>query len=154
MDSFEFSSLPGVKFELQDPGWFSGFALMANGQTLKPKGKYINYTSAEGREFKIEIKRSGLDLHAPTFILEGESVTPREPLPGWQVAFAAIPLLLIGIGGAIGGAVGAITWGLNLKLLRAKQPLPLRLVFCLLSAGGAAIAYFALAMLFGLLLGR
>ncbi|MGW5776172.1 hypothetical protein [Streptomyces sp. NPDC003863] len=62
-------------------------------------------------------------------------------LAPWQTALAALPLALLFIGGAIGGAVGALGMATNVKIAKTQLPTPVKAV-AMLGVGLAAVGVF------------
>lgn len=82
---FRFQSLPDVTFAFQTGGFFSGWKVLADGEVCNKKGNQIFYTHTDGKEYTILVK-PGLDFSAPAFELEGEKVSPLQPLPVYLLA--------------------------------------------------------------------
>ena len=70
----------------------------------------------------------------------------------------ALPIGLVAVGGAIGGAFGGLGWYLNQKIMRSNRSAPVRYALAVLTLVGAVAVYFAsvvvLAMLFPNLFGQ
>ncbi|MEU2231975.1 hypothetical protein [Streptomyces vietnamensis] len=62
-------------------------------------------------------------------------------LAPWQTALAALPLALLFVGGAIGGAVGALGMVTNVKIAKTQLPTPVKAV-AMLGVGLAAVGVF------------
>lgn len=74
--------------------------------------------------------------------------TPRK-LEWYEQAAAGLPLILLFVGGAIGGACGGLGYGINATIFRTDLPTPAKYALSLLVSGGAAMLY---VMLVGLLM--
>jgi hypothetical protein len=68
-------------------------------------------------------------------------------LPKWQAVLAIFPLSLIAVGGALGGAIGALAMGVNLKLARTQLTAAPKALSMVCVALGAVTTYLALAAL-------
>lgn len=55
----------------------------------------------------------------------------------------ALPIGLIVVGGAIGGACGGAAWVVNQKIMRSNGSAPVRYLLVALTFVGAVVAYFA-----------
>ncbi|WP_030685317.1 hypothetical protein [Streptomyces globisporus] len=66
-------------------------------------------------------------------------------LSPWQKALAALPLALLFVGGAIGGALGALGAFANVRIARTQLPAPLKAAAMLGVALAAAVVLFAVA---------
>ncbi len=55
--------------------------------------------------------------------------------------FAAWPMCMMLVGGAIGGGLGGLAWGLNTAILKSNLPSPAKFVLMILSGLAAFAAY-------------
>ena len=62
-----------------------------------------------------------------------------------QLIFMAWPIALVAVGGAIGGACGAIAWAINAQIMKSSLSSPLRYSLCVVT-GLAAIGLWMLAV--------
>jgi len=58
--------------------------------------------------------------------------------------FCAWPLLLVGIGGALGGMLGAMAWMLNVKIMKSDFIAAVTIPAVILVGLGAIAAYFVI----------
>jgi hypothetical protein len=69
-----------------------------------------------------------------------------------ELVFAAWPIALVAVGGAIGGLCGGLAWAVNTKIMSSGMSAPMRYGLCVLTGVGAIglwlLAVFALAMAF------
>jgi hypothetical protein len=69
-----------------------------------------------------------------------------------EIIFAAWPIALVAVGGAIGGACGALGFAINYKIMGSTMSAPVRYGLCVLVGLGAIglwlLAVFALAAAF------
>ena len=75
-----------------------------------------------------------------------EPKPPEVPLAWYQHLWLALPIVLVHVGGAIGGACGGGAWVLNVKVFRKTKHPILRYVWTGLISVGAVIAYFVIAL--------
>lgn len=113
--------IPGVagQVQLERAGMFSGARLLVAGQPATKKGltKYLlPGTNTETIEARLKESLRGAEV-----IVEGKSypLGPRIPLGLGILVFA--PLGLIGVGGALGGAIGAAGMVLNRSIASSKR---------------------------------
>jgi len=70
-------------------------------------------------------------------------VTQPQGLPVMAHALCGWPLILVVLGGAIGGALGALAYGINIAIYKAKMPVMFKLILNL-GVGFSAIAVWLL----------
>jgi hypothetical protein len=137
--------LPGVskRVEVTEPGALSGMRVEVDGEALPRKGwlrpVYAVPTDGGGSmdvEVRFDAFRGGLQLKGPEF-----SVRAGEPIPTALAVLAFLPFALAGVGGAIGGAMGAIGWLANRQVAAQRWPLPARIVLMLAITVVAALAW-------------
>jgi hypothetical protein len=75
----------------------------------------------DGREVEATWKATFLGLDVPALLVDGKPVPLVEPLPWYQIAWCAIPILLLLVGGALGAMIGMVTTAINLKIVRANS---------------------------------
>ena len=78
--------------------------------------------------------------------------TAKQKLNTVELVFAAWPMALVAVGGAIGGLCGGIGWAVNAAIMGSKLSAPVRYGLCVLVGIGAIglwfVAVFLLAMAF------
>jgi hypothetical protein len=83
---------------------------------------------------------------------EQSTVSAQRKLTTLEQVVCAVPLLLIFVGGAIGGAAGGLAWAINQKIMGGNASAPVRYGLTVLTFVGAVGLYFTaifiLAMLF------
>jgi hypothetical protein len=96
--------------------------ILVNGQPTLPgkdKNQFI-VKSETGIETTIDLTVSNLFDILPTVELNGSPVRIAKPLAWYECVVIALPLILIGIGGAIGGMVGAIAVTFTRSVMRSN----------------------------------
>jgi hypothetical protein len=140
------------RLTVQTAGWFSWPKLLVNGSLAeKHKGRFT-VVSDSGQETVIELKYNFLDP-VPKVKVAGETLELVPSLRWFEYAWIGIPLLLVLIGGAIGGFVGAIGAAANGRVFRGAYSTPAKYGLSALIALGALITYVILAIAFHLLIG-
>ena len=145
--------IPGFEehtLTVRSAGLFSGYKLYID-NILAPKsgGVYILKNSAgEGIEIKL---KSGIDP-LPRVEANGETYQLASKFKSHEWAICSIPLILVAIGGALGGAIGATGMYVNARVLRSNLPAFLKYIAALVVSGATFVLYFVLAMAFHLLM--
>jgi hypothetical protein len=106
---------------MRDPA-FKTTVLMLDGATA-PAGtakRSFLLTRDDGRQVEATLKSGGLDP-LPKVVVDGETILAAPALPGWQMFLAALPLIMIALGGAVGGALGGVGFTLNMMALRLED---------------------------------
>jgi hypothetical protein len=130
---FKLPETDGPEIEVIDPFW-----------TLRPKvyvdQKEIKHLKEKGKPYSIKltdgtIKKIFIDDGLPDFVLhvwvDGKKLPLLRKLHAWEYVIAYSPLVLLSLGGAIGGGLGAIAAVTNLKILRFNCPTILRIILIL-----------------------
>jgi hypothetical protein len=140
------------RLAVETAGWFTGPKLLVNGLGAeKRKGSYLVASDA-GVETSVKLKYNFLDP-IPKVSIGDESVELAPSLQWYAYVWIGIPVLLIFIGGAIGGFVGALGALANARVFRSDFSTPAKYGISVLISVGAFIAYVALAIIFQLLIG-
>lgn len=134
-----------------EPGPLSALKVEVDGQPLERKGwlrPIYTVPTGEGTSVDIEVRwdafRGGLQVKGPEI-----DVRAGVPIPTPLAVLAFLPFALAGIGGAVGGALGAIGWVVNRTIAGLPWPLPARVVLMLGVTIVAALAWGVLAMVIG-----
>lgn len=119
-NSFQLSDFPGARFELETSMWTGRSKLFMNGNLLEQaneKGKPFLIPADKGQFVKAFPKASFPDT-VPVLEINGTVNYVTEKLNWYQYLIAAIPMVLVLIGGAIGGVIGIISTMFNLSIFR------------------------------------
>ena len=87
------------------------------------------------------------EVNSPSGQADAQAASPPAEeikVPAWGYIVCGWPLLMIVIGGAIGGALGGAAFGINLGIFKSELPIPLKIVFILLSGMGAFAIWLAI----------
>ena len=68
-------------------------------------------------------------------------------LTWYQIAWALLPVGLVGVGGALGGACGVAAAAVNLKVMQSARGSARKYLLCVVISVAAAVAWFVLATL-------
>jgi hypothetical protein len=123
--------------------------ILVNGQPAisgKDKNQFI-VKSETGIETTIDLKATNLFDIVPTVELNGSSIKIVKPLAWYECVVIALPLILIGIGGAIGGVVGAIAVTFTRSVMRSNLNPAIRYAASIGVTFIAIIVWFMLAIM-------
>lgn len=99
-------------------------------------------------------KQGLLGLDVPQLIVDGKVVMLVEPLKWYEYVWAGLPVLLVFIGGALGGLIGASAYVLNIKVFRLTMNYFLKYVVTTGVFVLAFVVYVAAALFVSSLIGR
>lgn len=129
------------KLEIRPAGMFKGIRLYLDGQNVKLKRGKATVKDDNGVEREVKINPNVFD-HLWVDI-EGEKYYPMGMLTRMERLFVFMPLALIMIGGAIGGAVGAFATFTNTNLVREFKDSPImKYGMCMVSTSLAVMIWF------------
>lgn len=112
----------GQTLEVQPGGLFSGPKVFVNHQPApKGKGREVLLRRNDGTSVVATLKPSVLGLDVPQLVVEGKTIRVIDPLKWYVWVWIALPILLVFVGGALGGIVGAVGLTTNAKIVRSKM---------------------------------
>jgi hypothetical protein len=122
--------------------------LYQNDWEVKKKGWTAKYpVHAENGDTELLTLTKGLDFtYVATF--RNKKYPLESKFSVFEYILVALPLLLMFIGGALGGAIGAIGAFAISSVIRAEKSIPVQILYSLLISGGCYGIYFVLSMLF------
>lgn len=114
--------LAGRKVEVETRAVFGGARVLVDGQPAPkgPRRAQFLVRGTDGRDSVLELKTSVLDP-VPQVLWAGQTIKLEEALKWYQWLWSGVPLLLVFLGGAIGGLVGAVAVTLNVRILRSDM---------------------------------
>lgn len=136
-----------IEVDIKNNG-FSAPKLFLNGLPAPPapkRGEFLLHDD-NGREVVARFKNNFPDT-VPQLIIGDQTVRLAEPLAWYQWIWAGAPLILILLGGAIGGAIGALGLTLNTQIMRSDQNPFLRYFLSGLVTVGVFVGWFIIAAL-------
>jgi hypothetical protein len=141
-DGFE-----GRQLVVESAGWFAGAKLMLDGQPAPkgPKRGQLLLRRNDGVDVVAQLRNIFVDP-IPQVVIDGKTIKLAEPLPWYAWVWSALPLMLLFLGGALGGLLGAVAMTINGRVFRADMNGPLKFIATGAISLVAAIAYFALAV--------
>lgn len=128
---------------------FGGSKLLVDGQPAPkgPKRSQFLVRGTDGRDSVVELKKV-LPDPVPQVLWAGQTIRLEEPLAWYQWLWVCIPLVLMFVGGAIGGVVGAVAMTINTRILRSKLSGLLRYATTAIVSALAGGAYVVIARMF------
>jgi hypothetical protein len=116
--------LPGFEgqtVEVQSGGLFSGAKLFVNGKQVGkgPKRGELLLTDSYGSKVIATWRNNFLDV--PNLFMEGKIIRVVEPLKWYEWLWNGLPVALIFIGGALGGALGFLAVSINMSIFRSQH---------------------------------
>jgi hypothetical protein len=135
------------RLAVETAGWFSGSKLLVNGAIAEKRKGRFTVPSDSGAEVSIELKYNLLDP-IPKVKIGDETLELAPPLQWYEYAWIGIPILLVFVGGAIGGLVGAMGARANGRVFRGNHGAPAKYGISALITIGVPVAYIVLATLF------
>ena len=119
---FTIDNFPNTTFELESSVW--------NGRSyLYMDGKLLKQSTEKGLPFLIPAKtgnikgypKSSFPDFAPSIVIDGQKHLVASKLEWYQFTLAALPVLLVFFGGAMGGALGIAATIFNFQAFRSES---------------------------------
>ena len=110
----------GRNFKAIDRGIFKPLEIHLDGKKIDRKNfKYI-VTDNQGTDVEIKFNHGFLVDMGSALTIKDKTIHLREPLKWYEYLFAGWPILMMFIGGAIGGGLGAAAASINIKIFRSR----------------------------------
>ncbi|GAA1726571.1 hypothetical protein [Aeromicrobium alkaliterrae] len=87
-----------------------------------PRQGSFTLTRTDGTQVEARFTAVNLGLDVPQLLVEGRTYDAVAPLPGWHVAWAAAPVLLVFVSCLVGLVVGVLVGFVNIQILRRVEP--------------------------------
>jgi hypothetical protein len=152
-------ALPGsstASCRLKKSLWLGQLRLWYQGREIprsKEKGKpFLIPGAANGEHVRVHVKGGAFDL--PGIQVDGVKVVLGRPLSTLEYIVGGIPLVLVFMGGAIGGATGAVGAMCNYRVLRSTTPTPKKVLGVVAVSALSFLTYLVLAVIAQTLLKR
>jgi hypothetical protein len=140
------------RLAVETAGCFTGPKLIVNGAiAIKHKGIY-SVASDTGVQIPIKVKYNWLDP-VPKIIVGDDSVELAPSLKWYEYVWGGIPIVLVFVGGALGGFVGALGACANGRIFRSNRDAYAKYGISALITFGAIFAFVILSTAFHLLVG-
>jgi hypothetical protein len=139
--------IPGAKSQVQirPMGWLRGARLFQDGKRAPWHrwGKSWLVELEDGGQVEVRYLPISLIYTLPCLEIAGRRVELGERIPTGLVVLALLPLLMVPVGGALGGALGGIGAAFNLHLARGNRGAGIKaalMLAVLVAAGALAVA--------------
>jgi len=141
------------KLAVRTAGWFSGTKVLLNGVPLKRvKGTYPALAD-DGTQVPVRLSGAFGDP-IPKLRVGEEVVQLAKPLAWYEYAWAALPMLLLFVGGVLGAVMGLFGSYSNFRIFRSSRGGAAKYALSGLSSIITVVVFLALVIAFRLLLGR
>ena len=138
-----------------DNSQLTGLKVFADGERLsrlRQRGRPTwQVTMADGTTHRVGFSGTMTGLRA--IVDDGQVIELERRLAPWELILAVLPIGLVGIGGAVGLAAGAIGVLANLTVARQPWPVAVRVVASLGVLAAAAVAWYLVAVAFSNVVG-
>jgi len=131
---------------LRPSGLFAGAAILCDGRPATRSGRAFTVNDNQGAPVAFQLKGSIFDP-IPAVQAGDRLIRFAPPLTWYEYVWIALPLALVVLGGALGGACGAAAAVINARLLRSSQPMWVRYGQGVLVILGATLVWVVLALL-------
>lgn len=133
-------------------GPFSAPKVLVDGTIAEKNGDAWLVPGAEGASIPVTLMGRGLDP-LPAVQVAGKTLSLAPPLRWFEYLWAALPLALVALGGALGGVFAVLAAYINLYLLRARHGSAARYGLTGAVTVGAICLYYLLGIALVLMLG-
>jgi len=137
VDGFE-----GHSLVLHSSNFFSGPKLTFDGSVLpkgQKRGQFILKRN-DGAEVTVELKVVNFLDPVPQVYIGGIHIEAAPPLQWYEVLVCCLPIMLI-LGGALGGALGAGSSMLNMFIFRTSLPIYLKYTIAIVVLAAASMVW-------------
>lgn len=112
----------GRQLVVESAGFFSGPRLLLDGQPASkgPKRGQLLLRRNDGVNVIAQLRGVFVDP-IPQVTVDGKPIKIAEPLPWYVWVWSGLPLILLFLGGALGGGLGAVAMTINGRIFRAAM---------------------------------
>jgi hypothetical protein len=152
--SVNLEGFEGQKIEVQPAGFFGSPKLLVNGVEARkgPKRGTMILRRNDGREVVAAWSNSFLDV--PKLVVDNKTIHVVKPLAWYEWIWNGWPIVLLFVGGALGGGLGALALSINLSVFRSEQNTFFKYFLTGAISVGAVIVYLIAGIGLNLLLNR
>jgi hypothetical protein len=128
------------------PAGFFGPQLLQNGVALKKQKGCYTVVNSTGQQVSIKLKGRFMDP-VPRVVIGSDTIDLAPALKWYEYTWAGFPIILLAVGGALGGGLGAAAAFSNMNTFRSDRSTAAKFVLTGLTSFAAAGTWFILAML-------
>jgi len=149
--SIQAEGFEGRQVIFESSGWFAGPRLLIDGQPASkgPKRGQFLLRRNDGVDVIAQLRGAFVDP-IPQVIIDGRPIKIAEALPWYVWAWSGLPLVLLFMGGALGGGLGAAAMAINGRVFRADMHTALKFTITGLISLAATFGFFTLAIILNL----
>ncbi len=138
----------GRQLVVESAGFFAGPRLMLDGQPASkgPKRGQLLLRRNDGVAVIAQLRGVFVDP-IPQATVDGKKIKIAEPLPWYVWIWSGLPLVLLFMGGALGGGLGAVAMTINGRIFRADMHGALKFAITGAISLVATLVFFTLAIL-------
>jgi hypothetical protein len=138
----------GRQLVVESAGFFAGPRLMLDGQPASkgPKRGQLLLRRNDGVAVIAQLRGVFVDP-IPQVTVDGKKIKIAEPLPWYVWIWSGLPLVLLFMGGALGGGLGAVAMTINGRIFRADMHGALKFAVTGAISLVATLVFFTLAIL-------
>ena len=150
----ELEGFEGQRIEIQTGGIFTGIKLFVDGEPPRrgPKRGEMLLQKTNSDEVLAHWQPVLLGFDLPKLVVDGDAIDLVPPLKPHEVAWSALPILLIFLGGAFGALVGVLGYSNNTKVFRSERSPAVKYLLTAAISAAAGIAYLLIALVLSALL--
>ena len=139
----------GRQLMVESAGFFSSPRLLLDGQPAAkgPKRGQLLLRRNDGSDVIAQLRGVFVDP-IPQVKIDGKSIKIAEPLPWYVWAWSGLPLVLLFLGGALGGGLGAVAMTINGRIFSTDMHSALKFAISGAISLVTILVFFTLAIIF------
>src|SRR5262245_29958906 len=145
----------GRQLIVESAGWFAGPRLRLDGLPAPkgPKRGQFLLRRNDGSSVTAQIRGVLIDP-VPQVVIDGKTIKLAEPLPWYVWVWSGLPLVLLFLGGALGGGLGALAMTINGRIFRSDMNSALKFIITAVLSMMTVIIFFMFAVAFSIAIHR
>jgi hypothetical protein len=133
------------RLEVEPASFFAGPKLFLNDVLQKRKGTQYTIASDSGQELPVKVLYNFLDP-IPKLKIGDDTLILAKPLQWYEYVWIGIPMLLVFVGGAVGGFIGAGSTVINGRIFRSDRSSSAKYGLAAVITVAATVTFFAIAV--------
>jgi hypothetical protein len=154
--SVQLEGFDGHEIAVYIPNVFSSPRLIFDGSQIRKEKqtRCMLLQRNDGTQAQVKWKQKALGLDVPSLDVDGREIQVAPPLPWYIWIWSALPIILLFLGGALGGLIGAVGVVANISIFRSPLSMPLRLLATVGVTGLCFLVFFLFAVMLNAALSR